>query len=495
MANLSPHRVCVVVIILLICGTTELSQENVATSRFPTALRPCKPNGVNEFLLCGKLTVFENRGTKKGRTINLNIIVLPSIGDRRHDPLFDLDGGPGAPDTKNAVFYATEGKQYRQGRDIVLVDQRGTGESNPLNCKPLSTSPSRALDEMYPVEYVKRCRQELETKADLGLYTTEIAMDDLDDVRVWLGYQKIDLFGISYGTRAAQVYVRRHPNSAGQVVLLGAISTYHKMPLYHAPNAQRAMDLLLDECLADKECKAAFPNIKLELTNLIERLRQKPETARYVDTKTGSIDEMVIRADEFAEKLRNRLYSRGRSQDIPFIVHQAATGNFKPFLDRVRVAAGSLSFLSDGLYLSVTCAEDVPFINEAEASKLSKNNVFGEYRVFQQRRACQNWVRGKISPEFLKPVRSDVPLLVLSGTFDPVTPPSWGTEIVRRFKNGRQIVFPALAHEPDGVSNADCLDNIALAFLSGTPADKVDDTCTRNMLPGPFLISEPATKK
>src|SRR5207237_4633076 len=214
-------------------------------------LKPCRLPGIDEKLLCGQLTVPENRQTRVGRTIGLNVVVLPAFDQKtKAEPLFDLAGGPGAAATEGARFYATDGKEYRRRRDVVLVDQRGTGNSNPLSV-PRKKTPQYYLSEMYPVDYVRNLRQTLERRADLTQYTTSIAMDDLDDVRAWLGYDRINLFGTSYGTRAALVYMREHPEHLRTVTLLGVAPTYLKMPMYHAQAAARAMDLLLLQCEQD----------------------------------------------------------------------------------------------------------------------------------------------------------------------------------------------------------------------------------------------------
>lgn len=195
-------------------------------------LKSCRLPGIDEKLLCGRLTVFENRLTRAGRTIDLNVVVLPAFDQKtKAEPLFDLAGGPGAAATEGARFYAEQGKEYRRRRDVVLVDQRGTGKSNPLSL-PGKRTPQDYLSEMYPVDYVKRLRQTLERRADLTQYTTSIAMDDLDDVRAWLGYDRINLIGSSYGTRGALVYLRQHPERVRTVTLIGVAPTYLKMPMY-----------------------------------------------------------------------------------------------------------------------------------------------------------------------------------------------------------------------------------------------------------------------
>src|SRR5262249_53774166 len=227
--------------------------------------------GIDEELLCGKLTVFENRETRSGRTIDLNIVVLPALDPKtKAEPLFDLAGGPGVASTNAADFWAGPGKEYRRQHDVVLVDQRGTGQSNRLSI-PQEKTPQHYLSEMYPVDYVKEMRHALEQRADLTKYTTSIAMDDLDDVRAWLGYDKINLLGGSYGTQAALVYMRRHPDHVRSVILLAVAPTDLKMPLHHSESAARAMDLLLGECEQDAACYAAFPQIRDDWKNALAK--------------------------------------------------------------------------------------------------------------------------------------------------------------------------------------------------------------------------------
>lgn len=186
---------------------------------FLSLLTPCRPAGVNESVLCGTVTVPESRAVADGRTIALNVVVLPSLSKEKKEPLFELAGGPGIAATSSAALYASELRAYRQHRDVVLVDQRGTGKSNGLHCRD---DESRRTGEMYPRGYVERCRDELQRNADLAAYTTDAAADDLDAVRAALGYDRIHLLGLSYGTRLALVYARRHPDGVASLVLAGA---------------------------------------------------------------------------------------------------------------------------------------------------------------------------------------------------------------------------------------------------------------------------------
>jgi pimeloyl-ACP methyl ester carboxylesterase len=449
-------------------------------------LKPCRLPGIGEELLCGKLTVFENRETRTGRTIELNIVVLPAVNQKtKAEPVFNLAGGPGASSVDAAGFYAGPGKEYRRKHDVVCVDQRGTGESNRLAIWRAKTA-SYYLSEMFPIDYVNRMRHALEQRADLTKYTTSIAMDDLDDVRAWLGYDRISLFGGSYGTQAALVYMRRHPEHVRSAILLGVAPTDLKMPLHHSESAARAMDLLLSECERDAKCNTAFPQIRDDWKNVIAQLEKQPARVEYSPPGKTAPTTVEIQRGVFAEKIRTWMYDRDKAARIPLIVHQAAGGDFAPFLQQA-IAPSIPDFVADGAYLSVTCAEDVPFINQEEAAKLNAGNPFGNYRVFQQTRACEMWPRGEIPADFLEPVSSNAAVLIFSGNMDPVTPPKYGEEVAKHLPNSRHVIIPEAGHGVDGLTDPGCIDRIALEFLGKDDGRNLDVSCVERMAPPPFV--------
>jgi pimeloyl-ACP methyl ester carboxylesterase len=450
-------------------------------------LKPCRVGGIGEELFCGKLTVFENRETRTGRTIDLNVVVLPAFDQKtKAEPVFTLAGGPGASSAEGADFFAGPGKAYRRRHDVVLVDQRGTGKSNRLAI-PREKTPSYYLSEMFPIDYVKEMRHALERRADLTKYTTSIAMDDLDDVRGWLGYDTINLFGGSYGTQAALVYMRRHPEHLRSAILLGVAPTDLKMPLHHSESAARAMDLLLSECERDASCNAAFPQIRDDWKNALAQLEKQPARVEYSPPgKSGAPTTVEIQRGVFGEKIRTWMYGRDKAARIPLIVHHAAGGDFAPFLQQA-IQPSIPDFVADGMYLSVTCAEDVPFIDQEEAAKLNAGNPFGNYRVFQQTRACGMWPRGEIPTDFLQPVHSNAPVLIFSGNMDPVTPPKYGEEVARYLPNSRHVIIPEAGHGADGLKDPDCIDRIAIEFLEKGDAKNLDVSCVERMAPPPFV--------
>lgn len=225
-----------------------------------------RPDVADYKLLCGSYAVWENRATRQGRRIELHIVAVPSAAaDPAPDPVFVFAGGPGDA-ASNAARGWVEDREVRAHRDIVMVDQRGTGGSHRLDCR-LPRDPSDVqgyFEPTLPKAEVKRCRVELERDADLAQYTTSIAADDLDEVRAWLGYDRINLTGGSYGTRAAQVYLRRHPDHVRSATLVGVAAMDQYLPLYHARDGKAALDRLFDTCQRTPACAAAFPRLPAE---------------------------------------------------------------------------------------------------------------------------------------------------------------------------------------------------------------------------------------
>jgi pimeloyl-ACP methyl ester carboxylesterase len=205
--------------------------------------------------------------------------------------------------------------------------------------------------------------------------------------------------------------------------------------------------------------------------------------------------ELIIHRDVFAEKLRSQMYTPPGARRLPYVIHAAAQGNFTPFLKMtIRDDASEPSSdpaIADGMYLSVTCAEDVPFINLREAERISRETFFGDYRIRQQRRACSLWRRGEVPAGYAEPVASNAPVLILDGYLDPVTPPAWGEQVASHLPNGKSVLIRHHAHVPVGLSNIECLDRVTLDFLQRASAANLDTSCLDAMLPPPFYVERP----
>ena len=446
-------------------------------------LAPCELRGATG-AKCGTFEVFENRATRKGRKISMNILVLPATGEPREpDPFFYFAGGPGSGASEDAPGIAQVFAKVREHRDLVFVDQRGTGKSHPLDCTLYNPNDQQSyLGYFFPLDDVRKCRVDLETKADLTLYTTSIAMDDIDEVRAALGYDKINLFGGSYGTRAAMVYLRQHPKHVRTVLLQGVSPTNMYLPLDYPQQTERALQGVLAECTADEACSKAFPNIKSEAKAVLERLLKGPVEVEIRLQNSPAPTKVLLSRDLAAEAIRYMLYNPVAASRVPLMLHVAAEGNFTPLAQaalnyrKVLVGTGS-----NGMYLTVTCAEDLPGIKPGEGERIAQNTFLGDYRLRQQREACALWPRATIASDYAKPVRSDVPVLMLTGEWDPVTPPANGDFVAKTFPNSLHIVVPHGAHGLGGLEGMDCIDRLLTEIVVGGTTKGLDTACVKNI--------------
>jgi len=459
-------------------------------------LKPCKIAELEEEALCGTYSVWENRAARTGRKIDLKIIVVPAQGaDPAPDPVFYFAGGPGYPATDGAGGTAEFLGELRKERDIVFVDQRGAGGSHPLKC-PLpggDDNPQGLLGDLFPLEILRACLPELAAKADLTQYTTSIAMDDIDEVREWLGYSRINLWGGSYGTRAAQVYLRRHPERVRSAVLGGVMIMDGRMPLYIARKAQDSMEKIFDECAAEAACRAAFPNLRAEFRTVIERLRQGPVRQTVTHPKTGKRIELSIAHGPFTTALRALQYSTGQAMRIPLYIHKAAEG------DHSLMILQALRYFDDpdwaiGQYLAITCAEDVARFGPQDVPPLIAGTFQGDDRIRQQVAACSFWPKAEVPADFWEPLRSPAPILILTGWFDPATPPEWAVEVGRDLPNSLNVVMRDGSHGPGGLAKIECYGKLISNFIvNGTPYG-LDTSCVKEMKRPPFLLKEEEEK-
>ena len=374
---------------------------------------------------CGRLEVYENRETKKGRKIGLNIQVLPALSaSATSDPLFFLAGGPGGPATGLASFANDTFAAVRKERDIVLLDQRGTGGSNPLTCLLYGETLQGHLGDLIPLEKLEACRREWEQKArDLRFYTTTIAVHDLEEVRAALGYEKINLFGTSYGTRVAQEYMRRYPDRVRTVILKGSTAISDGFAASLAPDAQRALDILFADCSNDERCHTAFPNLKKEFEAVLDRFASGDVTVEIREATGTPAEKVKLSRGAFATTLRSLLQSAQSAAQIPKLIHQAFENDFAPYVRWVRTLRTN-SPVGSGTFMSVVAAEDLSIANPAQVKQRSAGTFMGDYYYQQLVRACRDFPRGSVPGDFHVPVKSPVPVLFVSGHRDPATPPA-----------------------------------------------------------------------
>jgi pimeloyl-ACP methyl ester carboxylesterase len=464
---------------------------HVALTEHPLQLVPCHVAGVERQVKCGRWEVFENRAENKGRKISLRVVVLPARQDGYFgDPVIFFTGGPGEAATSEAALIESEWGEIGAQRDFLLVDVRGTGDSNPLPCSwgDVDRDFRSSLTGFIPVDLVKHCRPLLESRADLRLYTTSLAVDDVDDVRKALGYGKVNIGGASYGTRAALEYLRRHGDVVRSMFLWDVAPTNLRMPVTFARDAQDAFDGLAAACAAEAPCKNAFPDPKADLRQAFARLEQKPAELE-IPGASGKAVHFEMTSGGFAQAVRYMLYSPKTAALVPLQVHRAAARDFKP-IGATAYGSGRalISGIADGYYLSVTCTEDVPFFTEEEAASTARGTFLGDFRWRAQKAACQNWPSKPAPASFLDSVRSDVPALLIGGTLDPVNPPRNAKDVSATLSHSRTVMVERGAHDFDGMEGRHCIDHVIAEFVDSGDEKNIDTSCVARIHPAPFVL-------
>jgi pimeloyl-ACP methyl ester carboxylesterase len=451
-------------------------------------LQPCEVKGIEGAVQCGTYDVLENRGAPEGRRIALKIVVLPATeGKREADPVFILAGGPGQAATDNADFFARVMARVRRHREIVLVDQRGTGGSNPLNCDLYRGGVQAHLGDLFPPEDIKRCFSEWQQRADLRFYTTDVAMTDLDEVRAALGYQQINLFGTSYGTRAAQAYLRQYPKRARSVILKGVTSITTPLTMPMARDAQRSLELLFDDCAADKDCGAAVPDLRGEFETVLAKLDAGVDVELAAEGNGGSKERVRISRAAIAPTIRSMLQSNDSAAKIPLLIHQAAQGDFAPLANAaLTIRRGFSKVVSVGLFLAVASPEDVAISDPEEVARASSGTFLRDDYYQQLARVAPLFPRVEMPANYRAPIESPVPTLLISGFVDPATPPGGADEVSRHLPNSLHVVARYGSHSYGGMSP--CIDDIMAEFIERGSRDGVDVSCAEKIRRPPFVL-------
>jgi pimeloyl-ACP methyl ester carboxylesterase len=452
------------------------------SGRGTLALSDCRLPGLERVARCGSHEVLEDRAAGEGRRITLQVAVIPA---RRRgaepDPLVVLAGGPGQGAIALASQVAPLFSRLNDTRDIVLVDQRGTGNSNPLDCEPDDGMQS-AFEDTLPEKMVGECLEGLD--ADPRQYATPSAVADLDEVLGALGYARVNLWGGSYGTRVALEFMRRHPARVRTATLDGVAPAGMKLPLSFVADGEAAFERLVADCEAESGCGKAFPDLRREVSALRARLARQPARVRIADPVTGEPQPVRVTENVLLSGLFRPLYAPEIASLLPLAVARAAGGDFNPLLAQNLEFTGDLADnLSVGMHLSVVCSEDVPRITAPDLAAATRS-FFGRALVDDFLRACKLWPRASLPADFYEPVRSEAPVLILSGGIDPATPPRHGEEILAGLPNARHAVAPNLSH---GVSGHGCAPRLIEKFIRGADAGALDAACLER-IPRPLFV-------
>lgn len=432
---------------------------------------------------CGTFLVYEDRAAQTGRQIQLRVAIIKTLSrSPAPDPFVFLTGGPGQAATESYLQLAAAFSRINLDRDIVLVDQRGTGASSPLLCPVAET----ADPEGDLTQWLEACLQTLE--ADPRFYTTALAVEDLNDVRAALGYDQINLYGVSYGTRAALSYLRAYPHTVRTVILDGIVPSDEALGLDVARDAQRAFDLLFSRCEAESECQDQFPDLRAEFAAIDQALAEAPRDVALAHPVTGEPITFTLNHDSFVQSLRLLTYAPETVALLPLLIHTTfTTHDYKLFAAQALLVSESLAAsISEGMGYSVLCAEDEPFFTDAEAAQANRDTYLGDLQTAQLRQICAAWPRGEVPADFKQAVSADVPVLLLSGEADPVTPPENGERVKQTLPNSLHLIIPGQGHN---VIGRGCLPQVAAEFVEHGSLAGLDVTCVASIQPMPFFLT------
>lgn len=451
-------------------------------------LEPCTLPAAEGEVRCGFHKVWENRRAKTGRQLTLFIAILSAKETPvAPDPLFIIAGGPGQGASSLTGFASRAFAEIRRHRDIVLVDLAGTGRSAGLNCRMYPTA-RELVGDFYPIPQVRACRQSWSQRVDLRRYTTANLMDDLDEVRAALGYDQINIYGTSYGSRATLVYVRRHREHVRAIMLKAVAPPTMRGTMHYARDTERALNYLFRACSQDKLCGATFPKLEEEFREVLARAEKGTLRGFVPQPDGGATVELPLSRGVVASTLLGLLQNSNSAVRLPLLVRTTFTGNTKPLVEEiVEYRKGLEAAISMGMHLSVMCSEDAPRMNPARARVMDRSTALGDYRVAQLAAACREWIRGAVPRDYPQPVKSDVPALLVSGTLDPNTNERWGKEAARYLSHSTHVIIPNLSHGFSSIN--ECGANFMAEFIAKGSADGIDFSCKDRVKLPPFLVS------
>ncbi|MEP7245748.1 MAG: alpha/beta fold hydrolase [Gammaproteobacteria bacterium] len=438
---------------------------------------------------CGTLEVPENPAAPQGHKIALHVARIPAINRRKSpDALFLLAGGPGMAASTMYAGVSPAFARIHRNRDIVLVDQRGTGKSNVLNCAFDDEALLRATPAQVEAE-TQKCLATLNKHANVAFYTTSVAVQDLERVRAALGYEQINLYGGSYGTRVAEHYLRRFPKRTRTLILDGVVAPELALGPEIALDAEAALTNVFERCKRDAACSDRFGDSEATYHALRDALDSHPVPVNFTDPTTGEAAHLDFGPMHFATVLRLSTYSSEQAALLPLVLYLANhSGNYAPMAGQFMLMQRSYGdALAYGMHNSVVCTEDVPFYKPENVDRAKLARTFlGTTQVDSLKSLCNGWPRGPMDADLHAPLKSDVPVLLLSGGNDPVTPPANARKASVGLKHSLHIVLPDLGH---GQLGAPCIDRVMAQFVDRASVDNLDTSCTLRATPMPFFTS------
>ena len=428
---------------------------------------------------CTGMDVAENHGAAAGRRIRLRIAVVRAAAARAAaDLVVFLDGGPGGAASEDYPSIAAAFEPLRKQRAVLLVDQRGTGGSNALDCGAVdSASVARGVNGL------RSCVVRLAPRAAPQFYATSDAVEDLEAVRRALGSPQLDLIGVSYGTRMAQQYARRHPAAVRAIVLDSSVPNALALGSEHARNLEAVLRELFARCRAESVCARRYGDPYQTLLRLQARLRAHPQQLTLRDPYSFRVEHKTIDAGALAQLVRLYAYSPLTAALLPYVLQEADTGHYEPLLGQAQVVVGDVAdSLTGGMALSVICAEDA---ERLRSDPTDLGTVMGNGLTEWLLAACAVWPHGARPADFGAPLAGALPVLVLAGEHDPVTPARYGRQIARTLPGARVLELKGQGH---GLLSVGCMPQLLEEFLRTLDAQHLDTRCLEVLAQAPFFV-------
>ena len=407
--------------------------------------------------------------------LELQFAVVPALTlEPEPDPFVPIAGGPGQSTIEFYAAYADAFEQIRRDRDIVLLDQRGTGKSAPLTCAMGDGLLEGRLSRDRAIEDARACLHAL--PHDPRFFTTSVAVSDLDALREALGYPAFNVYGVSYGTRVAQHFARRYENRTRTVILDGVLPPGLALGPEIAIEAQRALDAIFDRCAENAACDERFPAVAEEFAALQTGLAEKPVTVELPDPVTWKRERVPFGDAELAGALRILSYHPNTVALMPLLIHEAAGGNYRPLASQFLMATKSmLDALSIGMHNAVVCTEDAPFFESEDVSREELESTYmGAMQLDALEAICSVWPRGVLDEHLRTPLETDLPVLLLSGDADPVTPPRFAEMAAARLSNSRHLIGIDQGH---GQAPRTCIPEVMAEFIETAALEGLDEDC------------------
>lgn len=481
----------------LLCGVTGLllmsctrPAQKKSDKQGQVILKDCHLPTVGSLRLiparCGTLNVPENWEKPSGKKISIYFAVLPAKKKRsKPDPMFFFSGGPGQAATESYAMMMRGFSQINRHRDVVLIDQRGTGRSSPVRCDAsVFQDLTKEPNNKELMAWLKKCADG--QKKQLQYYRTIESVQDFNAVRKALGYKDINLYGISYGTRVAQTYMRRYAKHVRTVILDGVVP--QSMPLGREVFIQgpdRVKTWLLLRCKADKACNKAFPKLKESIAAVEKIIKEKQPVVNMIHPRTNKTLKVRLTWSSWGLGFRLFGYSSSMVSVLPLLIHNShKTNDVRPLFKWVVAQMESLQGMLGQLENSVLCSEDMPFLTQDMKTKKSATG-YGAKRLETSLLMCKVWPHKKAHPDFKKPVVSSIPTLLLSGQFDPVTPPSYAKQVAKHLSSGLEVVVPGEGH---GVIGMSCIPRLAQQFVQEASVKKLKPACVKKHKPTGFFV-------